>query len=468
MAITKILAKHARLDVLIRYAIDGDKTEDRVLTAYQNCTEKNAYLRMMQTKSEVGKKDGIQAYHIIQSFAEDEVTPEQALQIACKYVRQCIPDYEAAIGVHVNTGHIHAHIVFNSVNLYTGAKYHSNTKSYYQQIRGISDQICREHGLKIIMTGEKSHSVSYYEWLREKRGQPTYRSMLEADMRWAMEEANDYGHFLVLMEHMGYEIKHGSRLSFRLRGCEHWIVPGRKNPLFTEDGIRQAIQGNFESIEAGLRPVLTRGRVYTPYKKNPKYTGFLALYAHYIYLLGKIKKQQYPPRMTPHLKAEVLKFDKYKAQFELLRKHNISTPEQLTTYVKGSQERITALLKQRTIMNVKKKKRKRLFDALATIEALRPVTSLYAEGVTGIENEFAQYMDAANTLEKSGVAREALIKEKVETYAAIAEVNREIRDTRKDLAMLEEILRSVPEMEKDITQQAEPKHTRKKQQQKEQ
>ena len=77
-------------------------------------------------------------------------------------------------------------------------------------------------------------------------------------------------------------------------------------------------------------------------------------------------------------------------------------------------------------------------------------------------------MDAANTLEKSGVAREALIKEKVETYAAIAEVNREIRDTRKDLAMLEEILRSVPEMEKDITQQAEPKHTRKKQQQKEQ
>ena len=34
MAITKILAKNNRLDVLIRYVTNQDKTEEQVLTAY--------------------------------------------------------------------------------------------------------------------------------------------------------------------------------------------------------------------------------------------------------------------------------------------------------------------------------------------------------------------------------------------------------------------------------------------------
>ena len=142
------------------------------------------------------------------------------------------------IGVHVDKEHIHAHLVFNSVNADTGEKYHSNAKSYYRQIRAISDRLCREHGLSVLIQGEPSQAVSYIEWLRRSRGQPTFRSMLEEDLRSAMADANDLGHFFLLMEHMGYEISHGNRLGFRLRGQERFMIPGRKNALFTEDGIR--------------------------------------------------------------------------------------------------------------------------------------------------------------------------------------------------------------------------------------
>lgn len=450
MAVTKILAKTMRLDVLIRYAIDGDKTEEKIYTAYHNCTQKDPYGEMMDTKRAVGKTDGVQAYHIIQSFAAGTVSPEAALEIAKEYVRECIPEYQAVIGVHLNTDHIHTHIVFNSVNYYTGAKYHSNSKSYYEQIRTISDRVCREHGLSIIMNAGKGRAVNYYEWLREKRGLPTYRSMLEADLRRAIDDANDYGHFLTLMEHMGYEVKHGSRLSFRLRGQEHWFVPGRKNSLFTEDGIRQAIQGNLEVIEAGLRPTFTQRRIYTPYKKHPKYTGFLALYRHYLYLLGKIQKQEYPPRMTAHMKTEVMKFDKYKAQFKFLMDHNISTERQLKEYAESADDKITALTKQRTILNVKKKKRKQLYDALADAEALYPVAALYTEGMTGIEAEFARYMDAVKILDECGITKEALSKEKVQVYGEIAEINKEICELKNDLNVIKEIREVTPSMEKDI------------------
>ena len=59
------------------------------------------------------------------------------------------------------------------------------------------------------------------------------------------------------------------------------MYPGRKNPLFTEDGIYAAILGNLEKIEAGCRPAIIPRPHYQPYKKHPKYTGLMALYVHY-------------------------------------------------------------------------------------------------------------------------------------------------------------------------------------------
>lgn len=450
MAVTKILARHYRMDVGINYVLNGDKTDEKLLTAYQYCTPENAYERMQKTKEFYGKTDGVQCYHIIESFRPGEIAPELALDIAKAFAREHLDGYEAVIGVHEDKEHIHAHIVFNSVSRETGEKYHSNAKSYYQQIRAILDRLCAEHGLSVILCGEKSRSVSYIEWLREKSGQPTFKSMLESDMRRAIEDANDYGHFLMLMEHMGYEADHGKNLGFRLRGQEHFMRPGRRNSLFTEEGIRSAIANNLEAIEAGLRPVMIPRRQFIPYKKHPKYTGFLALYVHYLYLLGKIKKQEYPPRMTPHLKAELLKFDKYKAQFAFLREHGISTAEQMTAYKEGAEQRLATLIKQRTILNVQKKKRKPLYDALTAAEVLAPAKKLYVAGVEGIENEFAQYMNAVAVLDKAGIPVEQLIKEKAEAYEKIADINRDIRTEKRNIALCEEITGVVPNMEKDI------------------
>ncbi len=149
--------------------------------------------------------------------------------------------------------------------------------------------------MSVIVQGAPARSVSYIEWLRQSMGQPTFRSLLEADLRDAIRDANDLGHFFLLMEHKGYEIHHGGRLGFRLRGQERFQYPGRRDPLFTEDGIRAAIQGNLEQIEAGLRPVLPARPAYQPYRKHPRYSGFLALYVHYLYLLGKIESGSIRP-----------------------------------------------------------------------------------------------------------------------------------------------------------------------------
>lgn len=119
--------------------------------------------------------------------------------------------------------------------------------------------------------------------------------MLEADLRTAIEDANDLGHFFMLMEHMGWEISHGNRLGFRLRGQprpsgtglgrpggnmpgqDRFMYPGRKNPLFTEDGIRAAIQGNLEAIESRLRPAVIDSILYKPFKSHPHYMFIISM-----------------------------------------------------------------------------------------------------------------------------------------------------------------------------------------------
>ena len=120
MAITKILARNARLDAGIKYILNGNKTGEQILTAHLNCDPGRECRQMLDTKWAYGKTDRVQYYHVIQSFKPGEVTPELALEIAKEFAQEHLPDYQTVIGVHVDRKHIHAHIIFNAVNAFTG------------------------------------------------------------------------------------------------------------------------------------------------------------------------------------------------------------------------------------------------------------------------------------------------------------------------------------------------------------
>lgn len=408
MAITKILYRNGGLRQAIDYITNPVKTGEQLLTDYVRCDPGHAAQQMMDTKRALGKTAGRQCYHIIQSFKPDEITPELAHEIAKQFAAEHLPGYEAVIATHVDKAHIHSHIVFNSVNAVTGKMYHSTRENYYQQIRRISDRLCRENGLSIILQGENTKSISYIEWLRQSKGQPTFRSMLEADLHDAIEDANDLGHFFLLMEHRGYEIHHGKRLGFRLRGQEHFMCPERRNPDFSEERIEQAILGNLEQIEAGRKPAFTPKPKPQPYRPHPKHTGFLALYFHYCYLLGRIEKRQYPPRMSPHLRKEIMKADIYKARLKFLQENNITTADDLTACLQQAENEVTQLAKQRTILNVRKKKHKKLFDALAAEAAF-----------AGFEPRKAEYDDAKEVLDTCGIPCEVLLRVSIKPARAL-------------------------------------------------
>ena len=456
MAVTKILARHGGLKTAIQYVMNGDKTEEKLLVATHLCSQEHAYEDMVSTKKQHGLTDGVQYYHMILAFKPGEITPDLAMELAQKFVDEQLAEYETVIGVHTDRQHIHAHILFNSVQWGAKAKYHSNAKSYNSQIRANADRLCREHGLSVIIQGDGQKSMSYIEWLRQSKGQPTYRSMLEADLKSSIEDANSIGDFFRLMERKGYEIKHGNRLGFKLRGQSHFMYPERNNPQYSEDGIRATIDGNMDAIFMGKQLAVVHRQSYKPYKKHPKYTGFLALYYHYLYILGKIEKRQYPPRVTGNMRREVMRFEQLRAQFQFLNENGISGEADMDAFVEKTEAKIKALIKQRTILNVQKKKRQSLFQALTDEEALTPAKRLYDQGHSGMAAEAQQYMNAVKLLDNCGVSREALSQQQSELYSKLADLNRELRQVRKQIKMCKEIREQAATMQENIREIEHP------------
>ena len=217
------------------------------------------------------------------------------------------------------------------------------------------------------------------------------------------------------------------------------MCPERRNPAFSEERIEQAILGNLAQIEAGKKPVFIPKPKPQPYCPHPKYTGFLALYYHYCYLLGRIEKRQYPPRMTPHLRKEIMKADIYKARLKFLQEQNICTPDDLADCIQNTEQQIAKLSKQRTLLNVRKKKRKKLYDALAAEAAF-----------AGFEPRKEEYDGAKEVLDTCGIPRETLLAEKADLYEQLAQVNQQLRQERRKLKQCRAISETAAIMQKDI------------------
>lgn len=439
MAVTKILAKSMRVDKLINYVANADKTDEKALVSYIGCKPGSAAQQMMATKRHYQKTDGVQAYHIIQSFRPDEITPELAHELGNRFIKEYLDGYEVVLGTHIDKDHIHNHIAFNSVSDATGKKYHSSPESYYKGIRAISDALCHEYGFSVIMeTGSKG--LSYAEWKLHKSGLLSYRDLLDQDIKEVLSIALDVGNFYELMEDRGYTIEHHSKYpSFIPDGSKAAYRAKMDGKSLSEDDIRGLIE---HSLEVNA-PEVFRERQYVPFEKHGKQHGFRALYVSWMYVLGVIGKggsSGYPKISY----SEIKRFEQYKKQQSFLEENSIDTNAQLTEKMENIQDEINKLEKTRTILNSKKKRNKPLYDAMASSKYLKETPILYANGTNGIEPDYQRYLEAERFLKDKDIP--SLQKERAELYEQLSEINSELRKLRSEYHLCKQIHEDIPEI----------------------
>lgn len=359
MAITKIWKFKSRLDQLIEYAINGEKTEEKLYVSGINCMPDTAFYEMKNVKKQFFKTERIECFHGIQSFVKDEVTPEQAHEIGVRLVNELWGEkFQVIVSTHLNTDNIHNHFVINSVSFLDGKRFY-NTKRDYALMRKTSDRLCKEYGLSVLKQEEKYNKYATSN---------LYKELMRDSIDYAIASSKDYDEFIQILKDLDYIITDkNNSLSIRREPYKrNTRIEKQFGKNYSKENIFKRILETQATFPYSPNPYLLINRAYKSYnnikeKHYPQKGTILYLIFHYKKLFGIKTENDLKSditRITPELIREIKKMDEYSNQAELLATNNINTEEDLLKFEKSIYEKINPLKSKRENLWKKHKKAK--------------------------------------------------------------------------------------------------------------
>ena len=242
MAVTKIKPIKSTLKKALDYIQNPDKTDGKMLVSSFGCSPETADIEFEFTIAQALNRGNNLAHHLIQSFEPGEVDYQKAHEIG-KQLADAVTkgQYEYVLTTHIDKGHVHNHIIFCSVNFVDYHKYNSNERSYYG-IRNMSDRLCRENGLSVVVPQKGGKGKSYAEYIAEKTG-TSWKGKLKTAVDALVPQVSSFEELLSRLQAAGYEIKPGKYVSCRAPGQERFTRLKTLGADYTEEAIRERIEG---------------------------------------------------------------------------------------------------------------------------------------------------------------------------------------------------------------------------------
>ena len=252
MAVTKIKPVKSTLSKALDYIENPDKTDGKMLISSFGCSYETADIEFGYTLSQALDKGSNLAFHLIQSFAPGEVDYEKAHEIG-KQLADAVTkgQHEYVVTTHIDKGHIHNHVIFCAVNFVDHHKYNSNKRSYYG-IRNMSDKLCRENGLSVVVPGKGIKGKSYAEYQAEKTG-TSWKGKLKIAVDALIPQVSSFEELLTRLQAAGYEIKPGKYVSCRAPGQERFTRLKTLGADYTEEAVRERIAGRRTKVAKAPR-----------------------------------------------------------------------------------------------------------------------------------------------------------------------------------------------------------------------
>ena len=200
----------------ISYCVQEKKTVDengRQYVGGVNCLGQHAYEEFMATKNLYGKACGTYFYQYVQSFAPGKIQSyEEAHRIGLEFAGKSFPGYEVLVATHLDAHddsgvqRVHNHFIVNSVSFEDGRKIHF-TPNTLQELRKISDDICRDHGLSVLPPSKRRNGqgIGTREYRATMRGEG-WKFGLINDIDTAMTQAGDRREFCDILASVGYTV----------------------------------------------------------------------------------------------------------------------------------------------------------------------------------------------------------------------------------------------------------------------
>lgn len=164
--------------------------------------------------SDLKNPDRVLAHHLIQSFSpDDNLTPEQIHEIGRKTVLELTGgDHQFIIATHMDKGHIHNHIIFNTTNSTTLKKFEWK-KGTKQSLSKISDKHSQLAGAKIIEPKMNNSYTKYSAWKESNN----FRQVIKDRLDFLLKNAVDLYDFNEKAKALNLEIDvSGKYTTFKL------------------------------------------------------------------------------------------------------------------------------------------------------------------------------------------------------------------------------------------------------------
>ena len=133
--------------------------------------------------------------------------------------------------------HSHNHFIWGAADIVSHKRYRSNKASYHE-IRNVSDRLCKEQNLSVIIP--QGRGKSYDNYYPEKTSQ-SWRDKLQATIDNLIPQVKDFEDLLKQMASQGYKIKRGKHISFQAPEQERFTRSKRIGAEYTEDAIKSRI-----------------------------------------------------------------------------------------------------------------------------------------------------------------------------------------------------------------------------------
>ena len=271
MPYCKSVAVHRDVKQALTYILNPDKTDERVLTISLNCmTEPEfAYTQMKTVYEQYARrsyddspsktgKSPVKAIHYIMSFADSEnVTPELAHKIGMTFVRKMFgDDVQAVIATHVNTEHIHNHILINSYSL-TGKRFYDN-KASVRKMREVTNGVCRAFGITPALNFEnEGRSLNYSEWQHKKNG-TSWKEHIRQAIDSLIPSVGSFDDLLAELERQGFTVKRDKNILIKAPGQQRSVSLWKLG----EDYTKVSIQARIDMLRAFTKPIEKQADVY--------------------------------------------------------------------------------------------------------------------------------------------------------------------------------------------------------------
>ena len=355
------------LKQVLMYAENSEKTTDEnektMYVTGVNCNSNTAYEEMNFVQKKFDKCTGNIAYHAYQSFKTGEVLPELAHKIGVELAKEMWSEYQVVVATHFNTGTYHNHFVVNSVNMFTGKKFNCNKGAYYK-FREISDRLCRENNLIVIENPKGKTPRSIY--FAEKRGEPTKYNLMRQAIDEAVAICLTYDQFKKAMYKKGYIINDDPNRKYptihsindkkatRMYQLGEEYLPQSiadkvyQNPYYVQDKYYKLVKPKKKYKQ------YTVYRFKGNFKDMSKITGIDALFLILFHLLGLIPKRENYKPLSPEMRREVRKMERYSNETRLIVTEKLKTTEDVKSYIAQTEKDIE------DVTNLRQKHRNKL------------------------------------------------------------------------------------------------------------